>query len=269
MLISEALNLKEKAFISLVGVGGKSTLFKRLAEELAHKNKRMILTTTTKMYTWQLAPFAKKGRLIEGHNEEPVWESIKKYFSVESKGRRLAVIGEKIGDSGEEKISGFPPDWLDKWWVDKLVDYFIVEADGAAGRPVKAPAPHEPAIPLSTTDLVGVIGIDALGLPLQEENVFRSEIFSQITGLKLGEKIGIEALTLLICHPKGLFKEVPPGCRRHLFINKVEDSNSIEIAEELAFEVLKIYHRKISDIIIGAAGQNEVVVEVIKEEKTL
>jgi probable selenium-dependent hydroxylase accessory protein YqeC len=114
-----------------------------------------------------------------------------------------------------------------------------------------------------------VIGIDALGLPLQEENVFRSEIFSQITGLKLGEKIGIEALTLLICHPKGLFKEVPPGCRRHLFINKVEDSNSIEIAEELAFEVLKIYHRKISDIIIGAAGQNEVVVEVIKEEKTL
>lgn len=269
MKIYEALGLKEKAFISLVGAGGKSTLFKRLAEELAHKNKRMILTTTTKMYIWQLALFAKKGRLIEGHNEEPIRESIKKYFSVESKGGRLAVIGEKIEDNGEEKLSGSLPEWLDKWWGEDLVDFILIEADGASGRPVKAPAPHEPAIPLSTTDLVGVIGIDALGLSLQEENVFRSEIFSQITGLKLGEKIGIEALTLLICHPKGLFKEVPPGCRRHLFINKVEDSNSIEIAEELAFEVLKIYHRKISDIIIGAAGQNEVVVEVIKEEKTL
>lgn len=269
MLISEALGLKEKAFISLVGAGGKSTLFNRLAEELLLKNRRMILTTTTKMYTWQLAPFIKKGRLIEGHNEETIRESIEKYFSLKRKGGRLAVIGKKIEDNEEEKISGPPPDWLDQWWEDKLADYFLIEADGAAGRSVKAPASHEPVIPLSTTNLVGVIGIDTLGLSLQEENVFRSEIFSRLTGLKLGEKIEIEALTLLICHPEGLFKGAPPGCRCHLFINKAEDSNSIKIAEELAFQVLKIYHRRISDIIIGAASQKEVVAEVIRKVKTL
>lgn len=268
MLISEALGLKEKAFISLVGAGGKSTLFKRLVEELVLKNKRMILTTTTKMFSWQLIPFIKKGRLIEGHNEETIQESIKKYFSLKRKGGRLAVIGEKIEDKGEEKVSGLPPDWLDEWWKDKIADYFLVEADGGAGRSVKAPAPHEPVIPLSTTDLVGVIGIDALGLSLQEENVFRSEIFSRLTGLKLGEKIGIEALALLICHPEGLFKGAPSGCCHHLFINKAEDSNSIKMAEELAFQVLKICHRRISDIIIGAAGQKEVVVEVIRKVKT-
>jgi len=269
MLISEALNLKERAFISLVGAGGKSTLLKRLAEEMALKNKRVILTTTTKMFSWQLAPFIKKGKLVEGHDEEAIREFIKKYFFVESKTGRLAVIGERIEDNGEEKVSGPPPEWLDKWWEEKIADYFLIEADGASGRPLKAPAPHEPVIPSSTTDLIGVIGIDVLGLPLQEENVFRSEIFSRQTGVKLGEKIGIEALAFLICHSEGLFKEVPSGCRRHLFINKVEDSRSIEMAEELAFEVLKVCHRKISDIIIGAAGQNEVVAEVIKEEKTL
>jgi probable selenium-dependent hydroxylase accessory protein YqeC len=229
----------------------------------------MILTTTTKMFSWQLAPFVKKGRLIEGRDEETIQESIKKFFSLKNKAARLAVIGEKIEDNGEEKVSGPPPDWLDKWWEDKLADYFLVEADGAAGRPVKAPASHEPVIPLSTTDLIGVIGINALGLSLQEENVFRSEIFSRLTGLNLGEKIGTEALSLLICHPEGLFKGAPPGCRRHLFINKAEDSNSIEMAEEFAFEVLKICHRRISDIIIGAAGQKEVVAELIKKEKTL
>jgi probable selenium-dependent hydroxylase accessory protein YqeC len=268
MLISEALGLEKRTFISLVGAGGKSTLFSRLADELAHKNKRMILTTTTKMFSWQLVPFIKKGRLIGGHSEETIRECIKKYFSLKRKGGRLAVIGEKMEDKGEEKVSGLPPGWLDKWWKDRIADYFLVEADGAAGKSVKAPAPHEPVIPLSTTDLVGIIGIDALGLSLQEENVFRSEIFSQLTGLKLGEKIGIEALALLICHPEGLFKGAPPGCRRHLFINKAEDSNSIKMAEELAFEVLKICHRRISDIIIGAAGQKEVVAEVIKEVKT-
>ena len=115
----------------------------------------------------------------------------------------MAVTGEKIEDNGEEKVSGPPPDWLDKWWEDKLADYFLIEADGAAKRPVKAPASYasyEPVIPLSTTDLIGVIGIDALGLSLQEENVFRSQIFSRLTGLNLGEKMGIEALSLLICH---------------------------------------------------------------------
>ena len=268
MLISEVLGLKEKAFISLVGAGGKSTLFNRLAEELLLKNKRIILTTTTKMFAWQLAPFIRKGKLVEDHDEESILKFIKKYFSMKSKTGRLAVIREKIEDNGEEKVSGPFPDWLDKWWEDKLVDYFLVEADGAAGRPVKAPASHEPVIPLSTTDLIGVIGIDALGLSLQEENVFRSEIFSQLTGLKLGEKIGIEALSLLICHPEGLFKGVPQNCLCHLFINKVEDSKDLKMAEELGFQVLKICHWKMSDIIIGAAGQNEVVAEVIRKVKT-
>jgi len=177
-------------------------------------------------------------------------------------------VHHRIKEKEGEKISGPEPLYLDKWWEDKIADYFLVEADGAAGRSVKAPASHEPVIPLSTTDLIGVIGIDALGLSLQEENVFRSQIFSRLTGLNLGEKVGVEALAFLICHPEGLFKEAPPDCRRHLFINKVEDSNGLKMAEELTFEVLKICHRKISDIIIGAAGHKEVITEVIRKVKT-
>ena len=113
-----------------------------------------------------------------------------------------------------------------------------------------------------------MIGIDALGLSLQEENVFRSEIFSRLTGLNLREKIGIEALSLLICHPEGLFKGAPSGCCRHLFVNKVEDPENLKMAEELTFQVLKICPRGISDIIIGAAGQKEIIAEVIRKVKT-
>ena len=268
MLISEALDLEERAFISLVGAGGKSTLFSRMADELAHKNKRMILTTTTKMFSWQLTPFIKKENLIEFNDEKIMEDNIKKFF-YKNKNREIVLVHHRIKEKEGEKISGPEPFYLDKWWKEKLADYFLVEADGAAGRPVKAPAPHEPVIPLSTTDLIGVIGIDALGLPLQEENVFRSEIFSRLTGLNLGEKVGIEALAFLICHSQGLFKEAPSGCRLHLFINKAEDPENLKMAEELTFQVLKICPRRISDIIIGATGQKEVVAEVIRKMKTL
>ena len=268
MLISEALDLEERAFISLVGAGGKSTLFSRMADELAHKNKRMILTTTTKMFSWQLAPFIKKENLIEFNDEKIMEDNIKKFF-YKNKNREIVLVHHRIKEKEGEKISGPEPFYLDKWWKEKLADYFLVEADGAAGRPVKAPASHEPVIPLSTTDLVGVIGIDALGLSLQEENIFRSEIFSRLTGLNLGEKVGIEALAFLSCHPEGLFKGVSPGCRRHLFINKAENIEDQKRAEELTFQVLKICPRGISDITIGAAGQKEVVAEVIRKMKTL
>ena len=266
--IYEALNLKERAFISLVGAGGKSTFFNRLAQELSKQKKKIVLTTTTHMFTWQLTPFIKKGNLIEADDEKTMEEKIKKYFQL-TKNREIVLIHDRIKEKEEEKISGPSPFYLDKWWKEGLVDFFLVEADGAAGRPVKAPASHEPVIPSSTTDLVGVIGIDALGLSLQEENVFRSQIFSQLTGLKLGEKIGMEDLSLLICHPEGLFKGAPQDCRCHLFINKVEDSENLKKAEELAFQVLRTCHQRISDIIIGVAGQREVVLELIKEEKAL
>jgi len=266
--IYEALNLKERAFISLVGAGGKSTFFNRLAQELSKQKKKIVLTTTTHMFTWQLTPFIKKGNLIEADDEKTMEEKIKKYFQL-TKNREIVLIHDRIKEKEEEKISGPSPFYLDKWWKEGLVDFFLVEADGAAGRPVKAPASHEPVIPSSTTDLVGVIGIDALGLSLQEENVFRSKVFSQLTGLKLGEKIGMEDLSLLICHPEGLFKGAPQDCRCHLFINKVEDSENLKKAEELAFQVLRTCHQRISDIIIGVAGQREVVLELIKEEKAL
>ena len=268
MQIYEALNLKERAFISLVGAGGKSTFFNRLAQELSKQKKKIVLTTTTHMFTWQLTPFIKKGNLIEADDEKTMEEKIKKYFQL-TKNREVVLIHHRVKEKKEEKISGPTPFYLDKWWKEGLADFFLVEADGAAGRTVKAPASYEPVIPSSTTDLVGVIGIDVLGLSLQEENVFRSKVFSQLTGLKLGEKIGMEDLSLLICHPEGLFKGAPQDCRCHLFINKVEDSKNRKMAEELTFQVLKTCHQRISDIIIGAADEKEVVIELIKEEKAL
>ena len=45
----------------------------------------------------------------------------------------------------------------------------LVEADAPRGRSLKVPAPHEPVIPASTTLVVVVCALDALGQPLDED----------------------------------------------------------------------------------------------------
>ena len=125
---------------------------------------------------------------------------------------------------GREKSSGPEPYLLDKWWKDGLAEFFIIEADGAKGRPIKAPSQHEPVVASETTDLVAVIGIDSLGLPLTEKNVFRSTLFSQLTGLKWDNLITKKEVLALINHPAGLYKDSPNSARRLLFLNKVNNS---------------------------------------------
>ncbi|MCD6472647.1 putative selenium-dependent hydroxylase accessory protein YqeC [Candidatus Aerophobetes bacterium] len=263
MLISEALDIKGRAFISLVGAGGKSTLFNRLAGELAFRRKRMILTTTTHMFGWQLDPFIKKGKLAESKDENIFRDCIRKYFSSESQGEGLVVIYDREWEGENEKYCGPPSEWLDKWWREGLADFFLVEADGARRRSIKAPAFYEPVIPLSTTDLIGVVGIDAVGLPLQEKNVFRPKIFAQLTGVEFGEKLKIKDIAHLVCHPYGLFKGATKGCNCHLFINKVENKKTRKLAKELASQVFKYCAGRVNDIIIGAACHDKAV-ELIK-----
>jgi len=267
MLICKALDLKEKAFISLVGAGGKSTLFSLLAQELSKQEKKIILTTTTHMFAWQLKPFTKKGVLIENGDEKIMETIIKKYFSQE-KNRELILVHHRAKDELGEKVVGPSSDYLRQWWSLELADYFLVEADGARGRPLKAPATHEPVICESTTDLIGVVGIDVLGLPLNEENVFRPNLFCKLTDMKMREKISLDAMAALILHPMGLFKSAPLHSKCHLFINKVDNEVRKESAEKLTAHVLRCNTGRIDDIIIGSAsGISNPVIEVIKERK--
>lgn len=250
MLISKALNIEDNAFISLVGAGGKSSILQILAAELLKKNKNIILTTTTKMFIDQMAPFLQKGRIIESSNTHIMEEGIKDCFK-QGKNRIAMLVSQRFKEKGRDKFSGPEPYHLNYWWNEGLADYFVVEADGAKGRPIKAPSYYEPVIPAMTTDVVGVIGIEAVGLSLEEKNVFRSSLFSCLLGLEMGEVISEEAIVGLINHPDGLFKNSPCNARRHLFLNKVNDEDKRNIAEKLAYRVLGDNRAKICDIIIG------------------
>lgn len=264
MLISDALQLKERAFISLVGAGGKSSLLQRMAQEFIQKKKKIILTTSTKMFVSQIALFIKEGQIIETHCAEVMEEGIKNYFE-QNRNKGIAILlAHRLMEDGNEKFSGPETRYLDKWWRDGLADFFIVEADGAKGRPIKAPDYHEPVIPEMVSNVIAVIGIDAIGLRLEEKNVFRSSLFSNLTGLKLGKKINIETITALVNHPEGLYKNSPDFTKRHLFLNKVNNIEKVQIATDIALAVFMDNQAHISTIIVGDTLKKDgIVLKVI------
>jgi len=131
--------------VAFVGGGGKTSLMFALAAELPG---RAVITTTTRIFAAQqrLAP-----AVVMAGDLSPLAAALEQH------GRCLVVGGVK-GD----KALGVDPDLPARLLVRDDVDYVLVEADGSRMRPVKAPADHEPVIPMGTTLLVPVAGLDAL-----------------------------------------------------------------------------------------------------------
>src|SRR5262249_58238329 len=94
--------------------------------------------------------------------------------------RHVLVIGAT--DPATGRAAGISPDLFRdlRAWCPRAC--LLNEADGSRGRPFKAPAQHEPAIPSETTVVVPVVGADVFGQMLSAEHVHRPELVSALSG---------------------------------------------------------------------------------------
>jgi probable selenium-dependent hydroxylase accessory protein YqeC len=249
--IEEAFSLKEREVISLVGGGGKTTLMFALGKELSSERKGILLTTTTKI--WEPAPSPSFALFLsEKFSEMKKWvvDNLQKYSYL--------VIGQKKLTDG--KLQGIVPQWVEE--LDSLpgVAFVVVEADGAAGRSLKAPREGEPVVPLNTSLLIPVVGIDALGCPLEEKHVFRSEIAARILNMALGSTVTEAMVARLI---EEIIKARPPNARVIPFINKVDLPDGLEKARKLASHLQRIEGVKIERVVLGQAQGHPVVKQII------
>ncbi len=253
-IIGEALGLKEREVISLVGAGGKTTLMYRLAKELLLSRKRVVTTTTTKI----LEPRPGETNFLfvdsdEKEIEDFVWKHLDQY-------RHLTVARERLGSG---KLGGVSPDLVNELWSLDKIDTIIVEADGAAGRPVKAPREWEPVIPTATTLVVAILGVDGVGTELNEENAFQPERISKITGIPVGEKLTDEAMAILMIHPEGLFKGAPSPSRTVAFFNKVDIPEGVAKAKDIARKIFEKKQLHIERVVLGQLKKEPPVAEVV------
>jgi probable selenium-dependent hydroxylase accessory protein YqeC len=78
-----------------------------------------------------------------------------------------------------------------------MADYVVVEADGAAGRPLKAHRPWEPVVPACSTMTVGVVGASGMGRPAALA-CHCPERFCALARLGIDEPVGPEHVAVVL-----------------------------------------------------------------------
>src|SRR5689334_22349125 len=166
MNLRAALRIQPREVVSLIGAGGKTSIMFRLAHELAAARLKVITTTTTKIGP----PSAEQTNcFIVDNDRASLLAKVERALLTE---RNVTVATQPYETN---KFYGIPADWVADLHAIPDVYTVIIEADGARRLPFKAPREGEPIVPESTTLLVAVAGMTAVGAPLDEEHVCRAK----------------------------------------------------------------------------------------------
>ncbi|AZR74583.1 hypothetical protein BBF96_15100 [Anoxybacter fermentans] len=245
-MFKEILDLKRHTVVTLIGAGGKTTTMYYLAYKMAQANCRVLITTTTKIYY-----LAKD---VERFVKAQIYDEWLYKLKERARPGKYLVAGSGVKDG---KVLGVVPEWIDELAGSGIFDLILVEGDGSAQKPLKAPAEFEPVIPESTSLLLPVLGLSGVGQSLSKKVVHRVEKFMELTGLKIGEKIGIDHLFQVYTQPEGYdllkWKDI---CKVVPIINQVDDDLLEEIGQKLAGLFLK---SGIDPVLLTCYRKNQII----------
>jgi len=215
--------------VAVAGAGGKTTLIYRAAAEARAAGLRVLVTTTTHMGT---LPEATTGPVVVEADGDP-GPGIEQALL---RGGVATLVGRRVR---ADKLEGVPPERVDA--LSRRADLVLVEADGARGRSLKTPAAHEPVVPGSTTLLLVVAALDALGQPLAESHVHRVDRVAAAAGREPRSPIDEDVIVATLCDPTGYPSRFRAGARAAVFLNKAEDGPTLEAAARIAPRLVPPY----------------------------
>lgn len=235
--------------ISIVGAGGKKSTLYRLAA--AHSG-RIAITST--VYT---PPFRKRLAaevVIAGTRELA--------GAVAAAAKHCNRVAYALPSEKPARFKGVPPDQVTAIHKDVGFDTTFVKADGARLRWIKAPGVDEPQIPQTSTTVIPVVSVRAIGQPLTGETAHRWQLVARITGLAEGETITAVHMARLLASREGALKNSGDAVVIPV-INMVETNTQRTLATAAAEQALNMSER-ISHVILAAMAQPQPVVAVIR-----
>ena len=185
---------------AVIGGGGKTSLLRALGRELSRRH-RVVLCTTTKIYPFPDLPCARTAAELTALAEEP-----------------LICTG---ADAPGGKLT-LPPVSLAE--LARGYDYVLVEADGSAGRPMKAHAAHGPVIPPEARRRLLVVGASGFGCPI-ETAAHRPERYAALAGAALTDPVTPQTQAAVI---------LAENLHDSVYVNQVETPAAWAAAGELS-----------------------------------
>jgi molybdenum cofactor cytidylyltransferase len=268
--LREALGIGRGDVVSFVGAGGKTTTAMRLMVELAEAKQSVVFTTTTKILEPVLAG---DERLVLSEQPDTILKVVPELLARRLKVflavRRLEETDPALHKDPDypfpvraNKLQGIAPEMVDRLAAALHELVILNEADGAKHRSLKAPAAHEPVVPISTTLLVPMASLHVLGKPLSSEHVFRPERVAALSGTALGELVTVDTVAAVLTHPQGGLKGVPPQARVVPILNQWEGRAALEEAKEVAALVLR--HERIQRMVVASLRRADPVLDIIE-----
>lgn len=188
---------------AFIGGGGKTTLLRTLADAL--KGRSVLLCTTTKIFPFPDLPN------LTGADETRIAGALKQH--------RTVCVGEPLGETGKLSACDVPIQRL-----KKLAEFVLVEADGSAGRPLKAHASHEPVIPPESSQTIFVVGASGFGQPIFNA-AHRPERYAELAGVNVNSLASPESEARV---------RLAEGVPDRIFLNQAEDPSGFRAAAVLA-----------------------------------
>jgi probable selenium-dependent hydroxylase accessory protein YqeC len=242
--------------VAVVGAGGKTTLCWRLCQLLLHNNKKVIFTTTTKIFLPSVDVFDKV--LIEPDLDRAMQLIMLRETDDQRSNWKSAVIVKSQIDNKQSsqnthdgmdrarfmsvttnKFAGFDIDSINRFsYTMPDNTYLIIEADGARGAKIKAPAQHEPVIPPCADIVFVVANLDAINHPLTEPNAFRPDIIEQITHLPQNSLLTTSAFLELLISKHGGLKSIPHGA---LKVAVLSSTATFDLSVDMVEKLMEVY----------------------------
>ena len=209
----EAFGLERRRYVHLIGGGGKTALMFAAAGALVAVG-RTVLTTTSTRILWPGPD--ETPCVVQGAEAAALIERLRAEFA-----RHAHVTALAPAPGGTRKAVGLPPAVLDALFAADVAGHVLVEADGSAGRPLKAHREHEPVVSARADLVIAVVGVTCLGAPMDDAHVHRAALLRERLGRPADARVEPGDVAAILLGPGG-WLERTGGADVVAFLNQAD-----------------------------------------------